>query len=115
MACLDHRYERGVYGVCRRCGGESPRADAVSYVDSALRDVLPPGVPPSFAAIESAHWSGSGKRRTAHGRLTMFDGLPALVEVWNSGGLTAHRFTEMPGGDCSFEGGRWVRVSREAV
>jgi hypothetical protein len=26
MACLDHRYEPGAYGVCRRCGGERPTA-----------------------------------------------------------------------------------------
>jgi len=35
MACVDHKYERGAYGVCRRCGGESPRVEAKKAKDAA--------------------------------------------------------------------------------
>lgn len=82
-----------------------------AYIDAALRDCLPTDVPPSFTEIEAAYWEGRGRQRKAVGRLRMFDGQPAIVEVWSSGFCTGHRFTEMPGGDCSYEGDRWMRVT----
>ncbi|HYC66627.1 hypothetical protein [Brevundimonas sp.] len=84
---------------------------AGAYIDAALRDVLPEGVPAFFTAVESAHWRGRGRGRIAVGRLRMFDGQPATVEVWSSGFCTGHRFTEMAGGAASYEGARWVRVA----
>ena len=35
MACVDHKYERGAYGVCRRCGGEDPRVEEKRLADHA--------------------------------------------------------------------------------
>lgn len=84
---------------------------ASEYVNAALLDCLPEGVPPSFAAIVSARWEGRAPRRVAIASLTMFDGQPGAVEVRQVGPCTSHRFTDLPGGDCSFEGGRWVRVA----
>jgi len=39
MVCLDHKYEPGPYGVCRRCGGESPRLEA-----KKIANALEPGL-----------------------------------------------------------------------
>jgi hypothetical protein len=84
---------------------------ARDWVNSCLRSVLPDGVPPSFQSIDSAHFEGSGRQRKAIANLTMFDGETATVQVWEwGGGSYAHRYTAMPGGDCSFDHGRWVRV-----
>lgn len=85
--------------------------DAATYVRASLLDCLPEGVPPSFSEIVSARWEGRAPRRIAVASLTMFDGQPGTVEVRQVGPCTSHRFTELPGGDCSFEGGQWVRVA----
>ena len=29
MTCSDHKYERGAYGVCKRCGGEDPQIEKI--------------------------------------------------------------------------------------
>ena len=84
--------------------------EAAAYVRAALLDCLPDGVPPSFSEIVSARWEGRAPRRIAVASLTMFDGHPGVVEVRQVGPCTSHRFTDLPGGDCSYEGGRWVRV-----
>lgn len=81
----------------------------VAYIDRALRDCLPPGIPPSYTAIECARWDGRGRARKAVGQLRMFDGQPATVEVFEAGVCTGHRYTEMPGGNAYYEGGRWLR------
>ena len=85
--------------------------DAVRLV---LLAALPPSVPPSFREIISAHFAGAGRERRAVSRLVMFDGGPATVEVFMGGKMGihpvwGHRWTEMPGGACSWEGDRWVR------
>jgi hypothetical protein len=90
-------------------------ADAVRLV---LLAVLPPGVPPSFREITSAHFAGSGRERRAVGRLLMWDGQPATAEVFMGGTMGSypvwgHRWTEMPGGACSWEGDRWVRCDED--
>ncbi|MER2268214.1 hypothetical protein [Methylobacterium oxalidis] len=48
----------------------------------------------------------------------MFDDQFATVEVFRAGKalgipIWGHRWTEMPGGACAFEGGRWVRCDDE--
>lgn len=91
------------------------RPTPAAYIDAALRAVLPDGVPPSYRLIEGACWDGYGRHRKAVGRLQMFDGLPATVEVREAGPCTSHRFTDMPGGACSYEGGQWVRVTEGAA
>lgn len=84
--------------------------EAAAYVRAALLDCLPDGVPASFSEILSARWEGRASRRVAIASLIMFDGRPGTVEVRQVGPCTSHRFTDLPGGDCSFEDGRWVRV-----
>jgi|GEM_PF-5523843 len=84
--------------------------EAAAYVRAALLDSLPAGVPASFSEIVSARWEGRASRRVATASLIMFDGQPGMVEVRQVGPCTSHRFTDLPGGDCSYEGGRWVRV-----
>ncbi len=88
---------------------------AMRYVIETLQNVLPPGTPTSWLKINAACWVGTGKHRRARADLTMFDGKPATVEAWESKGLRAHRWVEMPGGDCSFEDGRWMRIDRETL
>lgn len=83
---------------------------ASEYVRAALLDCLPEGVAPSFAEIASARWEGRTPRRIAVAELIMFDGRPGTVGVRQVGPCTSHRFTDLPGGDCSFDDGRWVRV-----
>lgn len=82
---------------------------AAEFVDTRLRACLPLGIPASYISITSASYVGRGKERRALADLIMFDGLPARVSV-NTTGLMPHRFTELPGGDVSFEGGRWIRI-----
>lgn len=82
---------------------------ATETVRSVLLSVLPPGVPPSFSKIASAHFTGSGKRRVATADLEMFDGLSATVECWCYGPGWAHRWTSMIGGDIFREGDQWKR------
>lgn len=79
------------------------------FVLSAMRDCLPEGVPLSFTLV-SARWITRRKRAVA--TVTMFDGLPAELEVWAwaKGAGRAHHWNSMSGGAASFEGGRWVRV-----
>jgi hypothetical protein len=86
-------------------------ADAVRHV---LLAVLPPGVPPSFREITAARFVGTGRARKAVADLVMYDGRPATAEVDVGGRLGdstvwRHRWTDMPGGACSWEGDRWVR------
>lgn len=90
-------------------------SDAVRWV---LLAVLPPGVPPSFSEVASAHFAGSGRTRRAVARLVMFDGQPATAEVFVGGRFGdctcwGHRWTDMPGGACSWEGDRWVRCDED--
>lgn len=92
-----------------------PSITAMRYIIETLQGVLAPGTPPSWRTIDGARWVGTGKHRRAHADLTMFDGKPATVEAWERGGIRTHRWTEMPGGDCSFEGGRWIRIDRETL
>lgn len=89
--------------------------NAAAYIEAALRDCLPEGVPPSFRTIDRARWEGTGRGRVAVGHLTMFDGQPATVEVRQAGVCTSHRYADFPGGDASFEGGQWVRVSAPEI
>lgn len=84
--------------------------EADAYVRTALLDCLPDGVPASFSEIVSVRWEGRASRRVAIASLIMFDGRPGAVEVRQVGPCTSHRFTELPGGDCSYEGGRWIRI-----
>ena len=91
---------------------------AVAFIDAALRACLPPGAPPSFTLIISARWIETGRKRVAEADLTMFDGLPAKVRVWRYGSYPdalAHTFYDLPGGDVSFEDGRWVRIDRATL
>jgi len=83
--------------------------NVATYIDHALRDCLPPGVPTSYIAIESAYWDGRGRSRKAVGHLRMFDGQPATVEVFQAGVCIGHRYTDMPGGNAYYEGGAWLR------
>ena len=83
---------------------------AADYVSAALLACLPDGVPPSFSAVVTAGWEGRAPYRIATASLIMFDGQPATVQVRQVGPCTSHRFTDLPGGACSFEDGRWVRV-----
>lgn len=82
---------------------------AKDFVDAHLRGCLPPGVPPSYRSIVSAEFVGRGRERRAVAGLVMFDGLPAQVSV-RAWGIPGHRFVDLPGGDVSFEDGRWIRI-----
>lgn len=88
---------------------------AARFVTATLHSVLPLGTPPSWITVDDARWIGQGKQRRASADLTMFDGQQATVEAWFSRGLRAHRWITMPGGDASFEDGKWVRVDRETL
>lgn len=113
---------------CRFCGGFMPdccivedwpeKTTAAAFIGGALRACLPPGVPPSFQSIVTARWTGTGRKRVAEAELTMFDGQPAKVRVWRYGSYPdalAHTFYDLPGGDVSFEDGRWVRIDRTTL
>lgn len=75
-----------------------------------LLGVLPDGVPPSWQAVISAKTAGAGRNKTITAQLLMFDGQSATVRLsrWSMG--WSHRWLDLPGGDISYEGGRWVRV-----
>lgn len=83
--------------------------EAKKFVDDRLRACLPHGVPPAYLEITRAKYVGSGKNRVAAADLIMVDGLPGKVVV-STNGLMPHRFTDLPGGDLSFEGGIWMRI-----
>lgn len=88
----------------------SPRRCAVELVERVLRDVLPPGAPPSFARVIGARFVGPQQVRA---ELEMIDGLPAEIEVWEwLPGAWAHRWLRFEGGDLCWKGGRWQRVCR---
>lgn len=88
---------------------------AMRYIIETLQGVLPSDTPTSWLKINAACWIGTGKSRRARADLTMFDGKSATVEAWDRNGVRAHRWVTMPGGDCSFEGGRWIRIDRETL
>lgn len=85
-------------------------ASATDIVRATLMAACPPDVPAPFARIVKAESAGRGAHRVIAAELEMIDGLPATVELrpWAYG--WSHRFTEMPGGPLSYEGGAWVRV-----
>lgn len=83
--------------------------NASIFVRETLLAVLPENVPPSFTAINSASYTGSGGNRRARAQLTMFDGQLAVVECWQAGACRAHRYLDLSGGDVSWEGDAWVR------
>jgi hypothetical protein len=92
-----------------------PSMTAEGVVRKHMLSILPVLVPPSFTSINDAEFRGTGRRRTAVARLTMFDGLDATVEVFAWGqGAAGHRWLAWDGGDTSFEDGLWVRVPAEA-
>lgn len=88
--------------------------DAAQFINTRLRACLPHGVPPSYTKIVQAVFVGRGKERRALADLIMFDGLPAKVMIRTTG-LKPHKFIEMPGGDVSFENGRWIRVDPDTL
>lgn len=99
--------------LCRRI-----RPSAKEQVEQALRACLPDGVPPSFRSIDAASYISSQPRHEATAELTMFDGMPAKVRVWlyaRNLDAFAHEWLELPGGHCSFEGGRWIRIDPETL
>jgi hypothetical protein len=85
-------------------------SQARQIVIDTLMSVLPAGVSPSFANIDSATETGRGDSREITAALTMFDGLPATVclKPWAFG--WSHQWMSLPGGDLSFEDGRWQRL-----
>lgn len=94
--------------LCRRI-----RPSAKEHVEQALRASLPDGVPPSFRSIDAARYVSAQHRHEAFAELTMFDGRPAKVRVWlyaRNFDVFAHEWLDLPGGHCSFEGGRWIRI-----
>lgn len=91
------------------------RQPAAQFVRAVLESVLPDGVPPSWVSIDEAHYVGFGRNAVAHATVTMFDGLTAKVEVQSWGESHRHRWADMPGGDASFEDGKWVRIDRETL
>lgn len=88
-------------------------SNAIQVVRETLEAVLPPGVHPSFSAILAARYEGTGRTRAITAELRMIDGHPATVRLtpWAFG--WSHRFTSLPGGDLSFEDGRWVRIGAD--
>jgi hypothetical protein len=88
------------------------RVPAIEQVERVLRGVLPDNVPPSWRSINGARYVSSGRHAEATADVTMFDGKPAKVRVWVFGqGGHAHEWLDLPGGHCSFEGGRWIRIN----
>jgi hypothetical protein len=99
--------------LCRRI-----RPADAAHVEQVLRSCLAPGVPPSWHSIDGARYVSAQPRHEATAELTMFDGLPAKVRVWfyaSGSDACAHEWTYMPGGHCSFEDGRWVRIDPETL
>lgn len=84
---------------------------AAEFVTEAMHSCLPPDVPPPFTIDWANFMVASGPKAWASAQVTMFDGQPAQLEVHRWNGSHKHRWVTMPGGDCSFEGGRWVRVA----
>lgn len=87
-------------------------------VDKHLRGCLPPGVPPSYSKVIWAEQKMKGRRPVWEALLLMFDGKPGRVEVFKGGRgveIWGHRWTDLPGGSCSYEGGRWIRIDPETL
>lgn len=82
---------------------------AKQTVQLAMEAVLPPGVPPCFREITSAHFRRAGRRKVAVADVIMFDGRSSTVEVWRQGFCTVHRWTLMPGGNAYWTGSEWRR------
>lgn len=82
---------------------------AMQWVDEALRECLPPGVPPSYRSISAARFTRASKR-AAEADVMMFDGQAGRVRVWETGGLRAHHWVSTGDSPLSFEGNRWRRV-----
>ncbi len=95
---------------------EREQESATGIVRDHLASVLPPGTPPKYREIVSARFFGTGRSRQAIADLVLFDGLPATVRVfgWRRG-MAGHCFIDLPGGDCSFEDGRWIRIDRATL
>ena len=99
--------------ICRRV-----RPSAAAHVEQALRSALPPDTPPSWQSIDAARYVSAQPRHEATAELTMFDGQLAKVRVWlwaRNRDAFAHEWLDMPGGDCSFEDGRWLRIDRATM
>lgn len=84
---------------------------ASETVIAGMTAVLPPGMPLSFTSINRARFQGHGRNRKAIADVTMFDGLPARLAVWQWSLSWAHEWVALEGGDASFEEGRWIRIS----
>jgi hypothetical protein len=85
------------------------RLSAKDEIRRVLADSLPPDVPPFFARIVSASFTG---KKSAIGELEMFDGAKAEIEVWQwRPDSSAYRWVRLDGGDLTWEGGRWKRVA----
>lgn len=82
---------------------------AIQWVDDALRECLPPGVPPSYRSISAARFTKASKR-AAEADVTMFDGQAGRVRVWEISGLRAHHWVSTGDSPLSFEGNRWRRI-----
>ena len=99
---------------------EAPRETRMLATDAVTRGMaamLPPDAPPLFTLL-SARWIGKGAKREAVGRVTLYDGSPAVVAVGTHEmagciGLT-HRWVQINGAH-SLEDGRWVRVESNIV
>lgn len=88
---------------------------AAEFVTAAMQDCLPPGVPLSFTIDWANFMVATGPKAWAAAQVTMFDGLPAQLEVHRWGDSHKHRWVAMMGGDASFEDGRWIRIDRETM
>lgn len=84
--------------------------DAAERIDAHLASCLPPGTPAIHQSVESAWWVKKGRGRTAIGKLILFDGQPATIEVFQwAAQAFGHRWLDMVGGAAFYEDGRWQR------
>lgn len=79
-------------------------------VGNYLASILSNGTPPVHLSVDSARAVGRGRKQVIVADVTMFDGLPATLEIFQHGpGMLGHRWARMDGGTAFFEGGRWQR------
>ena len=88
---------------------------ANKFVETAFDETLPDGVPRPFDITQASYSSRINHCTTARASVIMFDNVPAeLLIMRYDSGMVSYSWTRRDGGDCSFENGRWRRVTEVA-
>jgi hypothetical protein len=89
------------------------RVKPAVFISDHFRKTLPPEAPLPFTIKfygDARYKKCSGNCTIAVADVVMFDSLRAQIELMVLFGAISYRWLALPGGDCSFEDGKWVRV-----